>query len=469
MRKRPRPQNVVLPGVMKPPSRPWETVAIDFSGPYPETRGGNKWVLTMICCFSRYPICIPLPSRHATLVASAILDNMLQYFPRPKFVVTDNGQELIGHVLKDLFRLFRIRHIRTKPHTPSLNPYVERFHAYLTASMTILGNRFKDDWDRQLALICMNYRNTVCSSTGYSPMEVVFGQRPQDTLMDSFAEVPRDRSHYSYVRRMHNAFTTVHTDLVKSHARHAEINRQRRMKKYRKSQFRAGDWVLVWQPHIEKAQDQKSRKYKLMDRWSLPRRVVCPAHRPDYYVIRDLTGKLCDVRADSMQHYSPYFDGLPSCAPRPRLTKEERKARLKPQDRKWTIHKGDMLLFPLTMSNGKYGFGVGKAHARRRDRSWNLHWYSNAEDSLYTAFFPCWIEKNKASDRKSWYAASNKLKSTDKPMLTTKEFYPASEGLTEANCIRFHFIDDCLLPTTVLHDASEHPKFGYVFERRTLV
>ena len=102
MRKRPRPQNVVLPGVMKPPSRPWETVAIDFSGPYPETLGGNKWVLTMICCFSRYPICVPLPSRHATLVASAILDNLLQYFPRPKFVVTDNGQELIGHVLRDV-------------------------------------------------------------------------------------------------------------------------------------------------------------------------------------------------------------------------------------------------------------------------------------------------------------------------------------------------------------------------------
>ena len=54
-------------------------------------------------------------------------------------------------------------------------------------------------------------------------------------------------------------------------------------------------------------------------------------------------------------------------------------------------------------------------------------------------------------------------------MLTTPTYYPAKEGLSERNCVKFDFIDDCLVPTSALHKASEHPKFGYVFHLVTLV
>jgi hypothetical protein len=52
-------------------TRPFETVSIDLVGKFP-TADGNKYILTIIDHFTRYPIAVPISSKKAPVVAQAL-------------------------------------------------------------------------------------------------------------------------------------------------------------------------------------------------------------------------------------------------------------------------------------------------------------------------------------------------------------------------------------------------------------
>jgi hypothetical protein len=60
-------------GELPETTTPFELVSIDICGPYPETRRGDRYLLTFIDHFSRYPEAIPIPKQDAPTVARALV------------------------------------------------------------------------------------------------------------------------------------------------------------------------------------------------------------------------------------------------------------------------------------------------------------------------------------------------------------------------------------------------------------
>ena len=87
-------------------------------------------------------------------------------------------------------KLFNIRHIRTVAYTPQLNSFLERFHSWLSATLTALSNNLKDDWHKWLPVALYLYRTSTHAVTGYSPLEVLTDRSP-NTVMDLAFPVPR--------------------------------------------------------------------------------------------------------------------------------------------------------------------------------------------------------------------------------------------------------------------------------------
>jgi transposase InsO family protein len=464
-RKRARPKNVVKPGRIKPPTAPMQTIVIDFSGPYPTTKRSNKWILGIVCPFSRYPICIPLPSRKASVLTRALIEHVFQYFSPPQIIVTDNGQELIGKEMKRLCRLFGIQHIRTKPYTPQLNPYIERFWRYLTAAMTITTSRFKNEWDDTLPHICMKYRTSTCESTGYSPYQVMFGREPNlpdDGLFDSPDEPAKSES--EYIDRLEQALQLIHDDVRNRTDKAALKNLQRRTKLYRHVKYDVGDFCLVWAPSsAERLPEGFMVKPKLMDRWSLPHRIVATGDRPDHYIIEDHTGQLTDVRADSMTPYTFFTDNKPSVPPRRKFTTEERRilrrsgGYLPPK-----LEKGAFAVFPLTI-NDKHSFGVGKVVGLNAQRGgFDLHWYSNDTDNVLGSYQPVWTKAEQ-----KWYTGDQKEKQAHKPMLTSEYYHKAirQQDIADAG---FQLLDDGRLPYDVLRHIHDHKDYKWKLPKEML-
>ena len=69
---------------------------IDFAGPLPTSKRGNKYILVCIEHMKKWVELIALPPKSSAHVARAFLENILNRFGVPRVVLTDQGIEFQG-------------------------------------------------------------------------------------------------------------------------------------------------------------------------------------------------------------------------------------------------------------------------------------------------------------------------------------------------------------------------------------
>ena len=94
----------------------------------------NTWLQvcqTAMCLASEYPEVIPLKDIRAETVA----ENMMEIFCRlgvPRKLLTDQGSQFAGHLMKELCKKMNNEKIRTSAYHPETNGYLKRWHGTLT-------------------------------------------------------------------------------------------------------------------------------------------------------------------------------------------------------------------------------------------------------------------------------------------------------------------------------------------------
>ena len=97
-------------------------------GPFLPGRKGERYILSIIDCFSRYLILVPLKDHTATSVSRAIYERVIRYFGCPQKILSDKGTEFTGKIWSELLELFGIQQLLTSPYNPQGNGIVERSH-----------------------------------------------------------------------------------------------------------------------------------------------------------------------------------------------------------------------------------------------------------------------------------------------------------------------------------------------------
>ena len=454
-RKPPRAQNVNRPGKTDIPKGPMQEIYIDFSGPFPPTKRGNMWILTVVCAYARYPIAVALPRRTATLVVRTLLEHVIQHYACPVLMVSDGAREFVGQTVADFCTIFGIEHRINPAYSPSLASYVERYHAWQNASLTILTSRYKDNWDLMLPLVTLSYSTTVQASTGFTPFETIRGYEPRMPFeaWNAWPGSPDPGS--DEMSMIQTQMRDLYLSVREAHDRATEAGVERRSGKHRPTSFKPGDTVLRYAPKTaEVLPHDVPQKPKLMDRWSLPNIVVAKGDK-GIYIVRDENGKLHDVRPDLLRRFTFFKDGLPSIPARKKFTKSERtrmnKAR-KVSEPPRTANPGDLVCFPMAMRQGP-GFGVGKVLAVDHTGSYDLQFFSNDSEALEGAFRPCWLNA-----QGHWYCG--KRRDNDRPM-DTRTFYTGTLRQESFAAVGFDLLATGKVPRKVLEAMDKHPSFDW--------
>ena len=171
-------------------SEPFEVLAVDLVGPFPLGKGGYRYLLTCICMASKWPEAIPLKR----MTARAVTDGLVEIFSRtgiPLQIISDQGTQFLGKVVKQLCKCLHIDRIKTTPYHPEGNGVVERLHGTLVPMLT-KASSLGLDWVGQVPFALFALRSAPNRDTLYSPFELVFGRQvrtPLDILHQGWVEV----------------------------------------------------------------------------------------------------------------------------------------------------------------------------------------------------------------------------------------------------------------------------------------
>ncbi len=129
-------------------TEPFEVVAMDIVGPLPRGRGRMCYIFTTICMATRWPDVVPLKS----ISAKSVVEALISIFGRtglPLQLLSDNGTQFTGTLVKELSELFGIEMVKTSPYHPQSNGVVEQMHATLESLLRKAHDSGKD-WVSQI-------------------------------------------------------------------------------------------------------------------------------------------------------------------------------------------------------------------------------------------------------------------------------------------------------------------------------
>ena len=169
-------------GHFSAPMAPMEFISMDLIGDFIPSSQGSKYALTVICMLTGYTFCIPIPSKRASDVITAYVDNVYAKFGGSKKILSDNGTEfknqLFEKVAKELGVEFKCY---TAPYHPQSNGRIEGFHHFLKACMSKHISKTME-WDEVVHLATAAYNFFPNEHSRESPFFLMFGRNPRIPL-----------------------------------------------------------------------------------------------------------------------------------------------------------------------------------------------------------------------------------------------------------------------------------------------
>jgi len=72
-----------------------QKVHVDLAGPFPTSKRGYKYLLTAICGFTKYLVCVPIRDKVSITVADALMKHLYLVYGPPEILVHDQGGRVL--------------------------------------------------------------------------------------------------------------------------------------------------------------------------------------------------------------------------------------------------------------------------------------------------------------------------------------------------------------------------------------
>ena len=157
-------------------TQPFERLNLDFKGPLPLSENKNRYILTVIDEYSRYPFAIPCKNVSAHTVYEALCQ-LFSMFGMTGYVHSDRGSGFMSKELRGYLNERGIACSRTTPYHPQGNGLVERYNGIIwkTVSLSLKSHNLPvERWEAVLPDALHSIRSLISTATNCSPHERMF-------------------------------------------------------------------------------------------------------------------------------------------------------------------------------------------------------------------------------------------------------------------------------------------------------
>lgn len=203
---------------------PWDVLAMDYLGPLPETRRGNKYILVLTDLFTKYVEVLPVPNQTAEDCTMRILNEFVSRWGTPLAIHSDRGSAFESKIFKNLCRLLEVKKTRTSPRNPQGNGQTERFNKTLVKMVKAYLTGEQDEWDLHLGCIAGAYRSTPSETTKLTPNLLSIGREvrlPADLIFGHKNSIAKPAPEYTdHVQDLKERMQYAH-EIARQHLSHS--------------------------------------------------------------------------------------------------------------------------------------------------------------------------------------------------------------------------------------------------------
>jgi len=167
-------------------TRPMERLSIDFKGPLPSA-SKNKYLLTVIDEYSRFPFAFPCPDMTTSTVINC-LNTIFSLCGMPEYIHSDRGMCFMSSEFTQYLTSRGIASSHSTPYHPIGNGQVERYNGIIWKSVRLALETSKmpiSHWEKVLPNVLSSVRCLLSTSTNTTPHERFFAFRRNSNATNS--------------------------------------------------------------------------------------------------------------------------------------------------------------------------------------------------------------------------------------------------------------------------------------------
>jgi len=160
------------------PTKPWDSIGMDFVGPFPTSKGFNYlWVIIcrMISMVHLVPVTINVT---ASELSWKYLREIVRLHGLPSSIVSDRDSKFTSRWWKELQRILGAKLLMSTSFHPQTDGQSERAIRNVTQILRTVVQPDQKDWVDKIDMVEFAINSSISESTGYAPFELSGGYMP---------------------------------------------------------------------------------------------------------------------------------------------------------------------------------------------------------------------------------------------------------------------------------------------------
>ena len=252
-------ENTIAP--LKPieTNRVLELLVMDYIGPLPIAKNGNRYILTMIDHFSKFGVAFPTNRQDSQTVISCLQKFCSSYGPVER-ILTDNEKSFISKETLDFLKVWNIKKATSTACHAQTQGICERWNGTLIQILKRYVTEDEKTWDEKIEMAAYAYNTAVQRTNEYTPYEVMFGRKLNTPfkLLQAKKNLPEDVYLANQVRERQLMEEVI--------AKNQALARTREKETYDKKSgktFEVGEQIMLFNPAVKLGGSKKfSPHYK---------------------------------------------------------------------------------------------------------------------------------------------------------------------------------------------------------------